>query len=118
MWGKPEDLEEALRQWDSLASNALERKKRGRSKAFENWEKAEKAPLNKKQEEKMKRRKKREEEENKYKEITEEPHPFNSYFIIPNTQYSIERFIGRNGSILDQVRIKYKCHIWHEPKRR
>ncbi|CAG8517486.1 20707_t:CDS:10 [Rhizophagus irregularis] len=28
----------------------------------------------------------------------------------------IEQFIGKNGYMLDPVRIKFKCHIWHEPK--
>jgi hypothetical protein len=116
MYGIREDLEEAIRQLDSFTNTVLERKKRGRSKAWEDWEKAERAPLTKKEEKKLERRKKREAEENKYKEMTNEPHPFNSYFVIPNTEIPIDQFIGKNGFMLNPIRIKFKCHIWHEPK--
>ncbi|GBB88248.1 hypothetical protein RclHR1_01480013 [Rhizophagus clarus] len=116
MWGDFENLKEAVKQWNDIANTVLERKKRGRSKAWEDWEKAERAPLTKKEAKKLERRKKREEEENKYKEITDEPHPFNSYFIVPDTEIPIDQFIGVNGATLDPVRFKFKCNIWHEPK--
>ncbi|CAB5188348.1 unnamed protein product [Rhizophagus irregularis] len=91
-------------------------KKRGRNKTWDDWEKAERAPLTKKEEKKLERRKKREEEENKYKEMTNDPHPFYGFFVIPDSDIPIEQFIGKNGYMLDPVRIKFKCHIWHEPK--
>lgn len=117
MWGSnSDDLKEATRQLDGIANTVLERKKRGRSKTWEDWEKAERAPLTRKEEKKLERRKKREAEENMYKDMTDKPHPFNSYFVIPESEIPIEKFIGKNGYILDPVRIKFKCHIWHEPK--
>ncbi|CAB4481165.1 unnamed protein product [Rhizophagus irregularis] len=119
MWGGDENfdnLKEAARQFEDIANTVLERKKRGRNKTWDDWEKAERAPLTKKEEKKLERRKKREEEENKYKEMTNDPHPFYGFFVIPDSDIPIEQFIGKNGYMLDPVRIKFKCHIWHEPK--
>ncbi|RIA96991.1 hypothetical protein C1645_814644, partial [Glomus cerebriforme] len=113
MWGKSEDLEEAVKQWDALVDDLLVRKKR---KKRDGWEKPEKAPLNKKQEAKMKRRKEREAEQNKYKIIPEGNFPYNGHFIIPDTTIDIERFIGVGGVTLDSIRTNNKCYIWHEPK--
>jgi hypothetical protein len=40
--------------------------------------------------------------------------PFNEYFIFPTTDIPISHFLGPNDEILNSVRVKYRCHIWHD----
>ncbi|GBB93068.1 hypothetical protein RclHR1_02100017 [Rhizophagus clarus] len=41
--------------------------------------------------------------------------PFNECFVFPTTDIHISRFLGMKDEILNPIRIKYKCHIWHDP---
>jgi hypothetical protein len=112
LWGANNNLDEACKQWDSLANEILLRKrKKGKS-----WAKPEKAPLNKKQEAKLERRKKREQEAVLYTKLPRSPYfPFNGYFVFPDNNVPIARFLGKDDKVLDPLRIEKKCHIWYEP---
>src|SRR6266542_1793629 len=118
MWGKREDLDQAIKQWNALVENVLakERVKRDKKKAKSGWVKPDKH-LNDKQKRKKERRDAREREDKDYLGIapTNQTFKFNGFFLIPISDVHIGRIIGEKTEVLDPIRIDTKCYIWHDP---
>ncbi|RIA83605.1 hypothetical protein C1645_880390 [Glomus cerebriforme] len=126
MWGDTEDLEEALIQWNICSKNMHEMAKQHRESEKKNkkqgetlpkepaWAKPDKVPSNKVLREKKERRKERKRKENVYIGKPEEPKLFNGFFMIPDTDISIELIIGKKNEILRPISINTKCNIWYD----
>src|SRR6266542_3888847 len=112
MWGKREDLDQAIKQWNTLAENVLAKEllKRNKKKAKSSWAKPDKY-LNDKQQRKKERRDAREREEKDYLGIAPEnkTFKFNGHFILPNSDIHIGRIIGEKTEVLNPLRIDTKC---------
>ncbi|CAJ0762872.1 23730_t:CDS:2, partial [Entrophospora sp. SA101] len=101
MWGKRDDLKQALKQWNNLAENILENIL---------------AALTEKQKLKQKLKKEREKEEKSYRGFPPEHKPFYGIFLLPNTDIPTSIIVDENekGAALDPIRVKTKCYIWND----
>jgi hypothetical protein len=116
MWGGTrENLDQALKQWNSLAENVLAKELQERSKRkVKGWAKPAKA-LTEKQQRKLERREAREREERDFRGFPPEQKPFNGHFVLPNSEIPISRIIGEKEEVLHPVRAETKCYMWYEP---
>ncbi|CAH1760473.1 13581_t:CDS:10 [Entrophospora sp. SA101] len=91
MWGKRDDLKQALKQWNNLAENILENIL---------------AALTEKQKLKQKLKKEREKEEKSYRGFPPEHKPFYGIFLLPNTDIPTSIIVDENekGAALDPIR--------------
>src|ERR1051325_188972 len=116
MWGGTrENLDQALKQWNTLAENVLAKDLQERSKRkVKGWAKPEKA-LTEKQQKKKERRDAREREERNYTGFQPNQKLFNGHFVFPNVDIPITRIIGDKEEVLHPVRAETKCYMWYEP---
>ena len=115
MWGSREDIDQALKQWCTLAENVLAKDLQERSKRkVKGWAKPAKA-LTEKQQRKMERREAREREERDYRGFPPGQKPFNGHFVFPNSNIPISRIIGEKEETLHPVRAETRCYMWYEP---
>nr|CAG8459601.1 55_t:CDS:10 [Entrophospora candida] len=101
MWGKRDDLKQALKQWNNLAENILENIL---------------AALTEKQKLKQQLKKDREKEEKGYRGFPPKHKPFYGIFLLPNTDIPTSIIVDENekSAALDPIRVKTKCYIWNE----
>ncbi|KAG9287826.1 hypothetical protein G9A89_017421 [Geosiphon pyriformis] len=115
IWGTRQDLDQALKQWNSLASNLLtEQEQERRKRKVKGWAKPEKA-LTEKQLAKLERRRKREEEQKDYQGYPPDRKLFNGFFVFPNKEIPVAKIVGEKEEVLNPVRAETKCYMWYEP---
>ncbi|CAG8433755.1 11079_t:CDS:10 [Ambispora gerdemannii] len=115
LWGTRADIDQAIKQWNSLASNLLlDQERKSKKNKSRSWAKPEK-PLTRKQIEKLERRKKREDEMKDYQGFSVEKRLYNGFFVCPNKDIKISSIVGDKEEVLHSVRAETKCYMWYEP---
>ena len=112
--GTRENLNQALKQWNILAENVIEKNLQEHKKGKVKWVKPAKA-LTERQQRKVDRRNAREHEAREYRGFPSELKSYNGHFIFPNSDIPISRIIGEKEEILHSVRSETKCYMWYEP---
>ncbi|CAG8442892.1 9276_t:CDS:10 [Ambispora leptoticha] len=96
IWGTRTDIDQAIKQWNSLATNLLY------------------VTLTDKQKKKLERRKKREEDMKTFQGFCIDKKPYNGFFMLPDDEIPIETLIGKKEEILHPVRAETNCYMWYE----
>ncbi|CAG8739037.1 20331_t:CDS:10 [Cetraspora pellucida] len=125
MWGNRDELNEALKQWNTLAQNILDEELRRTREAKKNreernksaWAKPEKE-LTEKQRRKQKRRQERAEKEKEMAGPNYDNNklPYKAHFVLPtNNEIPIDQILGKQEDVLNSIRMDTNCHIGYDP---